>query len=332
MKIWYDACTGKHVRYGTMIARKLRKSGYQVIFTTRDHPDTVALANELGEKPLIVGKYDPKSLTTRLVESAKRVLELTRLLESDPPNLAISHQSVELCRVGFGLHTPIFLTADTPHATAVNKLTIPFSDALVVSEAIPTRFFRKHCAKRIIRFKGVDEISWIKDLKPLNDFEFARPLIVVRQLETKASYAERSDDQTTKIVEKLASMGNVIFLSRYTKRKMKRVRIIEGFIDSARLVASADLVVSAGGTLSREAALQGVPSIIVSEIGRTYVNTYLAEKGFPLFFSGKSGVLALARKHLGKRYDVKQKMLQFQDPTDIIGNLVTETGLARADE
>ncbi len=332
MKIWYDACTGKHVRYGATITRKLRKSGHQVVFTTREHPDTVALANELGEKPIVVGRYDPQSLATRLVESAKRVMELTRLLESDPPDVAISHQSVELCRVGFGLNVPIVLTADTPHATAVNKLTIPFSNAIVASEAIPARFFEKHCAKRIIRFKGVDEVGWTKDLKPLSDFESARPLIVVRQLETRASYAERSNDQTTKIVEKLASMGNVIFLSRYTKKKMKRIRTIEGFIDSARLVASADLVVSAGGTLSREAALQGVPSIIVSEIGRTYVNTYLAKKGFPLFFSGKSGVLTLARKHLGKRYDVKQKMLQFQDPTDIIGDLVTETGLAWADE
>ena len=62
MKIWYDACTGKHMRYGAAIAKRLRKSGHEVIFTTREHPDTLALARILGENPIVVGKYSPQSL------------------------------------------------------------------------------------------------------------------------------------------------------------------------------------------------------------------------------------------------------------------------------
>ena len=62
MKIWYDACTGKHVRYGSAIGHRLRKSGHEFIFTTREHPDTIPLAKILGEKPIVVGKYNPSTL------------------------------------------------------------------------------------------------------------------------------------------------------------------------------------------------------------------------------------------------------------------------------
>jgi predicted glycosyltransferase len=54
LRIWYDACTGKQVRYATAIAQRLRKSGHEFVFTTREHPDTIPLAQILGEKPIVV--------------------------------------------------------------------------------------------------------------------------------------------------------------------------------------------------------------------------------------------------------------------------------------
>ena len=116
MRIWYDACTGKHTRYGAAIGKRLRESGHEFIFTTREHPDTIPLAKILGEKPIVVGKYDPSTLTSRLEESAERIIEFAKLFENNPPDIAIAHQSVELCRTAFGLGIPIILTADTPHA------------------------------------------------------------------------------------------------------------------------------------------------------------------------------------------------------------------------
>ncbi len=166
MKVWYDACTGKHTRYGTAIGKRFRKSGYEFIFTTREHPDTVALAKILGEKPTVVGKYNPSTLTSRLKESAERVIEFSKLFKDDRPDIAIAHQSVELCRTAFGLGIPIILTADTPHALATNRLTIPFAHTVVVSEALPKSFTRAYCAKNVVSFKGVDEVAWIKDFKP----------------------------------------------------------------------------------------------------------------------------------------------------------------------
>jgi predicted glycosyltransferase len=95
-----------------------------------------------------------------------------------------------------------------------------------------------------------------------------------------------------------------------------------GFEDSASLVANADLVVSYGGTIAREAALQGVPSIAISDMAKTNVNTYLAKKGFPMFITTEQRVLGYAKKYLGKRFDVQGKLAELENPVDVIEKVV----------
>jgi predicted glycosyltransferase len=322
MRVWYDACTGKHIRYGVAIAKQLRKAGHDIIFTTREHPDTLALARLLKETPIVVGKYSPASLLSRLEESAKRMVQLAELLKDRLPDIAISHQSVELCRTAFGLGVPVILTADTPHANAVNRLTVPLAETLVISEAIPQSIFKRFGAKSIVPFRGVDEVAWIKDSKPQEKFEFERPLIVVRQMETRAAYALEKRDETVELAKKLVSLGKVLFISRY-ERSDGAVANLD-FVDSASVVAHADLVVSVGGTISREAALQGVPSIVVSEMGRTYVNKYLAKLGFPLFITNAREALRYSRKYLGKRFNVRSKLARLEDPVSVIERVAAE--------
>ena len=326
MKVWYDACTGKHIRYGTAIARRLRKSGHEVIFTTRDHPDTLPLAKILGEKPTVVGKYSPQSLFSRLEESANRVILFSRMFEGNVPDIAISHQSVELCRTAFGLGVPIILTADTPHAAAVNRLTIPFATVVIASCSIPLRFLSKEGAKKVVQFKGVDELAWIKGFKPTKITGLRRPLIVVRQMETKAAYAASKTDFTGKVAEKLSSLGHIHFIGRYDGTCCE-FEDKHGFLDSASLAAQADLVVTAGGTLAREAALQGVPSIVISELGNTYVNKYLADLGFPLFIIRPQELFETAKRNLGKRINVESKLASLENPLNTIENALSNIRL-----
>jgi hypothetical protein len=322
MRVWYDACTGKHVRYGAAVAKRLRKLAHEVIFTTREHPDTVALAKVLGEKPIIVGKYDPASLFTRLKESANRVREFSMMFKDRQPDVAISHQSVELCRTAFGLSIPNIGTADTPHATAVNRLTVPLADVLLISEAIPKSLFKNYGAQRIVQFKGVDEVAWTKDSGKLKTPEFRRPLIVVRQIETKAAYGLGKGDVTVEAARKLCSLGTVVFLPRYSTPKDKKLVVLSEFVDSASLAAHSDLVVSVGGTIAREAALQGTPSIVISRFGPIQVNEYLSKKGFPLFILKPSEVFTRARECLGRKFDVKSKLKGLENPVDIIERIL----------
>jgi predicted glycosyltransferase len=323
-KVWYDACTGKQVRYGVAIARRLRLLGHEVMLTTRKHPDTVALANLLGESFVIVGKYDPTSLLSRLKESTKRQLLFCNMFEEGVPDLAISHHPIEICRVAFGLGIPHIVTHDTPHAEAANRLTLPLVDFLVVSKALPKHAVEGFGIKKIFRFDGVDEVAWIKGFKPGVKHDYGRPLIMIREIETKAAYAQGRENLTRTLAKKLASMGNVLFLPRYGKPPEKGLTVPKEFVDSASLVSQADLVISAGGTLARESCLQGIPTIVVPSFERIHVNDYLFKKGFPIFTITSDKILDYAKRLLGKKRDVGNLLDSLENPLDTMERVIRE--------
>ena len=321
LKVWYDACTGKHMRYGVAIAKRLRSSGHEVLLTSREHPDTVALARYLEEKAVIVGKYEPESLSSRLKAGLERQLQLCEMFEDNLPDCAISHGSIDLCRVAFGLGVSIISTADSPHATAANRLALPLIDWLVISKALPKRLYQKYGVKNIVQFDGVDEVAWIKDFAPQRRVH-EEPLIVVRETETKAAYSREARDITLDIAHGLTALGQVIFLSRYERAPRRALEIPRGFVDTASLAANADLVVGVGGTIAREAALQGTPSLVIPLFGRFHANDYLASKGFPLYTCTAKQAFAYAKRYLGAKKRVTKLLEKLESPVDIIEKLI----------
>ena len=312
--------TRKHMRYGHAIAQRLRKHGHDVILTTREHPDTIDVMKVLGEQAEIVGKYDPASLVTRLGASIERELQFYEMFKDDKPQVAISHGSVELCRIAFGLGVQSICTGDTTYAKA-NWLIVPLADTLIISKAIPKRIYRRYGAKNIVQFDGVDEVAWVQPFKGEESESYEHPFIVVRQTEFKASYM-KGTDPTVKMAKKLTSLGNVLFLPRYKKEKIEGLTVPERFVDSLSLVREADLVISVGGTIAREAALQGTPSIVVPILGWGYVNDYVSRKGFPLFKVEPLNVLKYAKKHLGIHVDVGGLLAELENPVDVIEKII----------
>jgi len=94
-----------------------------------------------------------------------------------------------------------------------------------------------------------------------------------------------------------------------------------GFVDSASLVAQAALFVGVGGTITREAALQGTPAIIIKTSLSQPVNDFLIEKGFPIFKARISDVPKLAEKLVGKKEDVKPLLKNLEDPVKTIADI-----------
>jgi len=308
------------MRYGHAIAQRLRKNGHHVILTTREHPDTIDVMKVLGEQAEIVGKYDPASLATRLGASIERELQFYEMFKDDKPRVAISHGSVELCRIAFGLGVQSICTGDTTYAKA-NWLIVPLADTLIISKAIPKKVYRKYGARNIVQFDGVDEVAWVCLSKREKSERFEHPLIVVRQSEFKASYMNGTD-VTVDIARQLTSLGNVLLLPRYKKEKIEGLTVPDGFVDSLSLVREADLVVGVGGTIAREAALQGTPSIVVPTLGWGYVNDYVSRKGFPLFKVEPLNVLKYAKKYLGRHVDVGGLLAELENPVDVIEKII----------
>jgi len=311
------------MRYGHAIAQRLRKHGHKVILTTREHPDTIDVMKILGEQAEIVGEYAPASLATRLGASIERELRFYEMFKDDNPQVAISHGSVALSRIAFGLGIKSICTGDTTYVKA-NWLIVPLADTLIISKAIPKRIYRSYGAKNIVQFDGVDEVAWARPLKREESEKYEHPLIVVRESEFKASYM-KGTDVTVDIAKRLTSLGNVLFLPRYKKEKIEGLTVPERFVDSLSLVRAADLVISVGGTIAREAALQGTPSIVVPILGWAYVNDYVSKKGFPLFKVKPSDVLKYAKKYLGRHVDVCELLAELENPVDVIEKIIEET-------
>lgn len=310
------------MRYGHAIAQRLRKHGHRVALTTREHRDTINVMKTLGEQAEIVGEYAPASLATRLRASIERELQLYEMFKDDKPQVAISHGSVELSRIAFGLGIQSICTGDTTY-TKANWLIVPLADTLVISKAIPKKIYRRYGAKKIVQFDGVDEVAWVQSLKGGESERYEHPLIVVRQSEFKASYMNGTD-VTVDIARQLTSLGNVLLLPRYKKEKIEGLTVPDGFVDSLSLVRQADLVVGVGGTIAREAALQGTPSIVVPTLGWGYVNDYVSKKGFPLFKVKPSDVLKYAKRQLGGHRDVTELLAELENPVDVIGKIIEE--------
>ncbi len=326
MKIWYDALTGKHVRYAAAVAKRLRNRGHELVLTTRKHPDTQSLANFLNEKFTTVGQYNPESLLARLQDGINRQLRFCKMFQKEQPDIAISHGSADLCRVAFGLAKPVITTVDTPYADAVHRLTLPLSKHIVASNAIPTKIMTDYNPKaEITGFEGVDEHAWIKNFKPKTRYDFGKPLIVVRQIEEKAIYTNNSEGLLN-LAKKLTKLGKVIFLSRYTRTSIKDLIVPKGYVDSASLAAQADLFIGVGGTITREAALQGTPAIVIKVFNDQYVNEFLAKKGFPIFETRPEEAFKLAEKLVGKKKDVKHLLTELEDPVDVIDEIVEKIG------
>jgi len=322
MKIWYDALTGKQVRYSVAIAKRLRELNYEMLLTTRKHPDTLSLAQYLDENFTVVGRYNPGSLLTRLREGVRRQLSFCKMFEQDPPSIAITHASADQCRVAFGLGIPIILTFDTPYAEAIYRLTMPLSTHIVVSKAIPRKAIRKYNVDgKIVNFEGVDEVAWIRDFKPTTKYDFSKPLIVIRQLEEKAVYTKEMVDMNS-LARKLTRYGKVVLLTRYQRKPTPNLIIPKNFVDSTSLVAEADLFIGFGGTITREAALQGTPAIVINMFPGQYVNDYLAQRGFPIFKADAPSLMKLSAKLLGKKRNVKHLLDKLENPVDVITDVL----------
>jgi uncharacterized protein len=322
MKVWYDALTGKHMRYGIAIARHLRNRGHEVLITTRKHPDTLGVAEFLGEKVIPIGQYNPDSLLTRLESGVNRQLQMCKIFEKQDFDIAVSHGSADLCRVAFGLGKPVITTVDTPYAYAVHKLTLPLSKYIVKSIAIADETLSKYVVDgEIVNFKSVDEVAWVKDFKPSKEYGFGKPLIVVRPLEDKAVYAQKALD-IAKLVQNLSKTAKIVYLDRYSREPLKNLIVPTGFVDSANLVAQADLFIGVGGTITREAALQGTPAIVLNVFEKQEVNDFLNDKGFPIFKTEICDAQAVAEDLMGEKFDVKAKLAALENPLDVIASLI----------
>ncbi len=341
MKIWLDVITPKQARLMTAIASFLN-SDY--LITVKGLKESVSLLERLGGNYKVVGRYAIGGLKDKLLSYAERVELLLDTVVDFDPDVLISFSSPEAVRVAFGLSIRAITMNDTPHSYHVARLTFPLSWRVVYPEAIPRSEMIGLGASEssLISYAGVDEVAWVRDYvlsTPPSSREFR---VFIRPEESGASYLlGKGRSIALELVETALEMGaEVLIKPRYEHQvgeltkvrafREGRLTILRDTVDTLDLFSKISLVITGGGTMAREAALLGTPSISVFPLDvKLHVNEYLRGRGFPIwrarrFEEARRLVMDILRDPDSFVVDTRDMLLALEDPREVVGSIIGE--------
>ncbi|HUT80662.1 MAG TPA: DUF354 domain-containing protein [Candidatus Bathyarchaeia archaeon] len=277
--VWFDVLTPKQAMLFIAIGEKLKTLGFQTLYTTRKHDYIQDIFEFYQIEPVFLGNYGGKTLEGKLLSSAERVVELTKEIinKKDKPLITITFSSPDASRVAFGLAIPLIIFNDTSHSKHVGQLTFSLAKYLITPACIQVNDFIQLGAnpKIIHTYNGVDEVEYISG-ENYNKYLSLRAnskerYLVFRPEESFAAYMKDKEQKDyLEILEDVITYypRKIIVLPRYEEQREiiqekfeGKVEVPEKGIFLLNLLAGADAVITGGGTIAREAALCGIPSV-----------------------------------------------------------------------
>jgi predicted glycosyltransferase len=281
MRIWIDLANSPHVPFFRALIPEFVAHGHQVEITARDFAQTVELATKAGLTPHVIGGHGGGSITGKAGNLIGRAASLRKWARDRGFDLAISHNSYAQIAAAAVLGIKSVTLMDYEHQPA-NHLAFRLASRVIVPRAFPAAELRRFGAsmRKVKRYDGTKEDVYLADFTP--DAAFAETLrrlgvasedvlVVARPPAREALYHRFENQLFDDVLMRLSSREDVkiILLPRteaqraeYEKRKLNMI-MPRAALDGAHLIAAADLVISAGGTMNREAAALGVPAISV---------------------------------------------------------------------
>ena len=353
MKVWVDILTPKQCMLFSKLSTRLEEEGHRVLRTTREYREVTQLLRLKGIDAKVAGKHGGGTLEGKLRASTERSLQLTSLIKEWKPDVAVSFSSPEATRVAFGLGVPHVCVNDSPHAEAVARLTVPLSERLLTPKVIPKRAWVGFGipADRIVKYNALNAWAWLRDLKPDETvlkqlgLDKSKPIITFRTEETFASYLLGKTPKGPLIVPiakrlfKPSRDFQLVVVPRYEDQAIvlkevleKNATICESVIDGPSLLSFTSIFVGAGGTMTIEAALLGVPTFSCYPDKPFLIERYLVNKGLIIRENSPEEIA----KKIVKTFDnlelakAKQKekarklTKNFEDPIEVIASTVRD--------
>jgi uncharacterized protein len=297
MRVWVDLTNTAHVVVLRPLVELLEGGGHEVEITARPLSHTLELLDDWGHPYTVIGRYGGATRAGKARAAAQRVPAMIRFGRGRGFDYALAHASIDLppaCRV---LRIPNTTMFDYEWATLQHHVICRLASRVLVPEAIPPERLRRYGARarKLVRYPGLKEEYYLADFHPDQSVldglgvERDRPLCVVRTAPSYALYLGGSENPLLPpLLERLAGEqeAQVVVLARTPDQRqevrklgLERVIVPERAVDGRSLVALADALVSAGGTMNREAAVLGTPvwSIFEGRLGA--VDRLLVEQG-----------------------------------------------------
>lgn len=336
MRVWVDLTNSPHVLVLRPVIELLRARGADVHVTARDFAQTVALCKRHGIDADVIGRHRGGRVAAKALGLADRSIALRRWARGRRLDVALGHGSNDVTVAARTLGVPSTTMFDYEYATVQHTINCRLARTAVVPDAIPPeRLARFHAAAKIRTYPGLKEEYYLADLEPdaavLDELGLDRdaPLAVVRTPPVVSLYHRFEHDLFGSILTRLRDQGQVVVLPR-TPEQRREITAAGGFvvpdgaIDGPSLVAFADLVVSAGGTMNREAVALGTPVWTTFEGRLGAVDERLIAAG-RLRRLERAEDVVLERRTGGARADAAGSRVR-RDPALITDLLLTPVG------
>lgn len=279
MRIWIDLANSPHVPFFRALANEFIRRGHECVVTARSFAETVQLAAAAGFAPQVIGGHGGGKLSGKAGNLVQRALALARWARGRNLDLALSHNSYSQILAARALSLNCITLMDYEHQPA-NHLAFRLASRIIVPRAFPEASLSRFgaTAAKVRRYDGIKEDVYLADFQSDPGFEKqlralgispTDVLVTVRPPASEALYHRFENELFGQLLARLSAAPSVkiILLPRndrqrefYSARKDAQLILPPGPIDGGNLIAHSDLVVSAGGTMNREAAALGVPA------------------------------------------------------------------------
>ena len=276
MRVWVDISAPAHVLVFRPLLGLLRNDGHEVEVTTRDYAQTLELLEQHGIEATVVGRHGGRSRAGKARSLLSRLGALKKFARERDFDLALAHGSHELTITARRLGIPSATTHDYEFATLQHHLGDRAATKVVVPEAIPTERMARFGVRppKLLKYPGLKEEYYLYDFEPdesvLSELKIdsGRTLVIVRTPPDVSLYHRRSNPLFPQVLAHIGSQEGVhaVVVPRSPEQRdyvrglaLPSVIVPERAVDAQSLIALSDLVVSAGGTMNREAAALGVP-------------------------------------------------------------------------
>ena len=270
MNVWIDLTNSPHVLVMRPVIERLRADGHEVSVTARDFAQTIGLCERFGIAHTAIGHHRGGSLAAKARGLTARSMALTRWARRRNFDLALGHGSNDVTVAAALLRIPCSTMFDYEWATVQHTVNCSLAQAVVVPDAIPPQRLRRYGARhKIHAYAGLKEEYYLADFEPdpavlgALGLDPGQPLVVVRTPPEVSLYHRFENDLFGAVLRRLQGTQAVV-LPR-TPEQQAQLQAAGGLIvpeqavDAQSLIAYADLVVSAGGTMNREAVALGTP-------------------------------------------------------------------------
>jgi hypothetical protein len=277
LKVWIDLSNSPHPLLFAPIARRLEADGHRILITARDNAQTVALARERWPETDVIGDESPKSRASKLLAIRQRVADLRSWAAGTCPDVALSHNSYAQIVAARTLRIPAVTAMDFEHQPA-NHLAFRLARTILLPEVLPLRPLRQQGASpsKIVRYPGLKEELYIGDFEPDPDIlrkvgieTRPRTVVLARTPPSRAIYHPSENPLFADALRTICLQPSTvcIALTRHPEQVsaiaslgLSNCLIPSEAVDSRSLMYAADVMIGAGGTMTREAALMGIPA------------------------------------------------------------------------